>query len=299
MKLLAAIVAAATVCAMSVSAFAATVTTTTSYDGDNVTVTTTVTGASEGEEVAYMVKKTGADTLNNETIYYIDQKTAGAGGVVAPFSFTMAKSKVTGAESATVLAGTTSTAANASNYTVDGKNGAVINVVETVNCTVTYTVGAGGKVFVKGTSDVALGGVAANGEKTGEAGSTITFVVIPDAGKKLAGDITLTGGCYVYEVPNAETATINFTFEDAVGEATVVASGEGITIDLDAEKPTITAIGKATGAFTEAGLKIGNTEFKALGFGTDGAFMVTVIEDIAEGEGTAADATINAELYIR
>ena len=298
MKLLAAIVAAATVCAMSVSAFAAApvATTTTTYSGNDVTVTTNVTGAVANEEVAYMVKKTGATAaeLNKETIYYLDQKTANASGTLdTPFSFTMAKSKIAGAASATVLAGTTSTAAGDFGYTVDSETTSVINLA---SCTVTYTVTGGGRVIL---AQAALGDVNAGGSATALKTDEISFWVIPEVGKELATvngvDATLTNGIYTYEVTG--DVELVFAFTDAKEAANLVDDVEP-AVDADAEKPTVVATGKATGAFTEAGLKINGVKYPALGFGVDGAFTVTVIETVEDGATPTITADAVVELYM-
>ena len=294
MKLLVAVMVAMTVCAMSVSAFAATVTTTTSYSGDNVTVTTNVTGAVANEEVAYMVKDTAATELNNETIYYIDQKTADGSGNVAPFSFTMAKSKIIGTASATVLAGTESTAANASDYTVDGVDTGVINLTD---CTVTYTVAGGGRVILANAA--ALGDVNAGGSATALKSETISFWVIPEAGKKLAtvngSAATLTNGVYTHAVTGDATLAFVFAADEAV--ATVVPSGDA-TIDVAGEQPTVSLTAKATGNFTEAGIKIDGVKYPALGFGLDGAYTVTVIETVQEGATPTITASSEIVAYV-
>ena len=292
MKLLAAILAAVTVCVMSVSAFAAApvATTTTTYSGNDVTVTTNVTGAVANEEVAYMVKDTAATELNNETIYYIDQKTANASGALdTPFSFTMAKSKITGIASSTVMVGTSSTAAGDFGYTVGGETTSVIKLA---SCTVTYTVTGGGRVIL---AQAALGDVNAGGETAATKRDTISFWVIPEAGKKLAtvndDEVTLTNGVYTHEVTGDATLAFVFAADEAV--ATVVPSGDA-TIEVAGEKPTASLTAKATGNFTEAGIKINGVKYPALGFGLDGAYTVTVIETVEEG----ATPTITADAEI-
>ena len=87
---------------LSMSAFAITSSTTTTYDTTatdgsvKISVTTSVTGASEGDKITYLVHKKGAAlaSLADTDIVYIDQKTAGSGGSVAPFTYKTASTNI-------------------------------------------------------------------------------------------------------------------------------------------------------------------------------------------------------------
>ena len=87
---------------LSMSAFAITSSTTTTYDTTatdgsvKIAVTTSVTGASEGDKITYLVHKKGVilASLADTDIVYIDQKTAGSGGSVAPFTYKTASTNI-------------------------------------------------------------------------------------------------------------------------------------------------------------------------------------------------------------
>lgn len=88
---------------LSMSAFAEiTSSTTTTYDTTatdgsvKIAVTTSVTGAAEGDKITYLVHKKGVvlASLDGKDIVYIDQKTAGSGGSVAPFSYKTASTNI-------------------------------------------------------------------------------------------------------------------------------------------------------------------------------------------------------------
>ena len=87
---------------LSMSAFAITSSTTTTYDTTatdgsvKISVTTSVTGASEGDKITYLVHKNGTNlaSLADSEIVYIDQKTAGRDGIVAPFTYKTASTNI-------------------------------------------------------------------------------------------------------------------------------------------------------------------------------------------------------------
>lgn len=85
-KIIAVVVALASMLAMATSGLAAT---TTTYDGDYVQVTANVP-ATAGEQVTYLVKGQTGVSGNADKIVYIDQVTAGANG--ADFSYKIARS---------------------------------------------------------------------------------------------------------------------------------------------------------------------------------------------------------------
>lgn len=86
----------------SMSAFAITSSTTTTYDTTatdgsvKIAVTTSVTGAAEGDKITYLVHKKDAvlASLADSEIVYIDQKTAGSDGSVAPFTYKTASTNI-------------------------------------------------------------------------------------------------------------------------------------------------------------------------------------------------------------
>ncbi len=306
-KLLAAIVAAATASTMSLSAFAATYTTTTVYVGDKVTVTTEVTGAKGEEEVAYLVHKADAvvDALDSTTIYYIDQKTASAEGT-AEFSFTADKSIAEGVGSV-VKAGTTSQAYGTEVTPEEEKDG----VVKVAEYTVTYSV-SGGNGTVYAVSELTDGQdlpeAAAGSVKGGE---SVSFLVVPAMGYQLskvtvdgvenASPTTSAGGIFTATI--TKDCAVTFEFAAAAGEATAT-TNDGTTVEYRdvSSRNTITAFAKATGAVKEAGILFsmdqealaGVTDidslpedvkkFSALAIGSDGSFAIRLVEDMASGE---------------
>ena len=106
---------------LSMSAFAEiTSSTTTTYNKTtkDISVSTTINGANDGDKITYLVHKKDAvlASLEGKDIVYIDQKTAGSGGSVAPFSYKTASTNI----GSTILVGGSAINAPKEGVTVPG-----------------------------------------------------------------------------------------------------------------------------------------------------------------------------------
>lgn len=106
---------------LSMSAFAEiTSSTTTTYNKTtkDISVSTTIDGANEGDKITYLVHKKSAAlaSLADTDIVYIDQKTAGSGGSVTPFSYKTASTNI----GSTILVGGSAIDAPKTGVTVPG-----------------------------------------------------------------------------------------------------------------------------------------------------------------------------------
>lgn len=323
-KVLAAIVAATTASAMSLSVFAAPSYTSTTELVDGVyTTRTQVTGAGT-EEVAYLVTAAGAETVDENTIVYIDQKQAL--NDTAEFTFTFNADEVEKFKNADIKVGTTSTAASAVTPGTDGVDNKV--VIEGTDIEVTYSVeGAGGKVLAvtDATTEVAPEDLLANGLAT--ASNQLSFVVAPDMGykldtvnDKLAAALDANG---LYTVTVSESAN-NFVFkfaEDTTpGTPTITTSNVGGSVTTSADKNSALAFAKASlnikgagmyfaatedalGTTNEAALQAGNlpegvAHVAALKVGSDGVYAIRLAETLSSAE-EGYQAFITGQMYAR
>lgn len=106
---------------LSMSAFAEiTSSTTTTYNKttNDISVRTTIDGANDGDKITYLVHKKSAvlASLADTDIVYIDQKTAGSGGSVTPFSYKTASTNI----GSTILVGGSTIDAPKAGVTVPG-----------------------------------------------------------------------------------------------------------------------------------------------------------------------------------
>lgn len=315
MKVFAALIAAATASAMSMTAFAASVSVGTTYSGDDVTVTADVTGAAANEEVAFLVHATGATTYDNSTIYYIEQDTADEHGAVS-FSFTDAKSKIITATGSTVRVGTASIANNDS-LTNDTK-------LKISKYTVNYTVdGIGGRVLAADTTGWTEGDAAGSGSVQSNDDGQVTFTVIPDAGyaldtvKKDGTAVTTTATDYSYTYTVDANCSFVFAFKKIeAANATLSTSTETNALKVDDTNKKSEAITYAkvdSGAYDEIGFVFAKTAeelnapvaatakyFKALAVGSDGSFAIQLSETAADGvEWADADRFLSDTMYAK
>lgn len=322
-KVLAAIVAATTASAMSLSVFAAPSYTSTTELVDGVyTTTTQVTGAGT-EEVAYLVTAAGAQTVDENSIVYIDQQSA-TEGKVTEFTFTFDATDVTKFKDADIKVGTTSTAASAVTPGTDGVDNKV--VIEDLDIEVTYSVeGAGGKVLAvtDAVTEVAPEDLLANGSAT--ASNQLSFVVAPDMGYKLdtvngepAAALDANG---LYTVTVSESAN-NFVFKFAedttVGTPTITTSNVGGSVTTSTDKNSALAFAKASLNIKGAGMYFAATEtalqdatslqagnlpegvahVAALKVGSDGAYAIRLAETLSSAE-EGYQAFITGQMYAR
>lgn len=312
MKAFAAVLAVATASTMSLTAFAApSVSVSTSYSGDNVTVTANVTGVATSEQVAFLVHKAG-ETPSNESIYYIDQKQADQSGAVT-FSFTDSKDKIVNATGSTVKVGTTSTAN--STDTTD------TTTLKVNDYTVTYSSTGDGTVYAV----TSAGATTGENASATVSGGTAYFAISANVGYKLAS-YKIDNGEPVTEITvnadNLLAVTINsncsieFTFEVDTSEAptpTVESTNSTVNYGSETSDNSMFTYGKASGAIKEAGMFIATSEdaltsqkssangslittgladgtrigkFQALGFGSDGSFAISLLEDMTDSSKT-------------
>ncbi len=253
-KVLAALVAATTICAASATAFAGEFTTTTEYElGTGLAkVTSTVSGIDnvDGEEVAFLVSE--GDINNGGKIIYIDQQTAKG---TATFTF---KTDVENAKgNALVRFGSTKTAS--SGYTpVEAKKD---DTVILPNGEVSFTY------------DENVGYVEANIASGETAYGAVEFFIAPKAGyvfKEATVDsqpIVLnenSDGLAVYELTQTGKVAINFVFEaTAAGAPTLEADSETnvFTPNADTTLNTLTVFGTVGGGVaSEYGILVSTDE---------------------------------------
>ncbi len=304
MKVFAALIAAATASAMSMTAFAASVSVGTTYSGDDVTVTADVTGAAANEEVAFLVHQTGATTYDNSTIYYIDQDTADEHGAVS-FSFTDAKSKIITATGSTVRVGTASIA-NDSSLTD-------ATTLKVNDFTITYSSGEHGTAYaiVSNAADTS-GSVTTAGEVTfavtADPGYTLDKVTVNGVEKE---GLTLTDNLVTISGLTAD-AKVAFSFkaiETTVAASATTGTSGGSVSYAEGANNNVLARAKVAGSVKEAGMFISADstaleaqktsgkasivestsrigKFKALAVGSDGSFAIELLEDMS---GTVAE----------
>ena len=301
MKVFAAVIAAATASTMSLSAFAAPgiVMGETQYNGDNVTVTTHVTEAAPGEQVAYLVYKTGTQPTDDGSIIYINQVQANASGE-ADFSFTAARSLVMEGAGSTIKVGTTSTA----------NNDDLTETLQVSNFAVIYSTDGNGKVSVlpTGGETQASGSTSTTGE--------VSFALAPNPGYKFSKVMVngteklpvLTENGNVATLTISSDAAVQFEFAPKTGEAVQATSSYGGSVTYAAAgNNSACAYGKATGVIKEAGMficadkatldnqklrkdanfvesghRIG--KFIALAVGSDGSFAIDLKEDLTKSK---------------
>ena len=307
-KVLAAIVAATTASAMSLSVFAAPRYTSTTELADGVyTTTTQVTGAGT-DEVAYLVTAAGAETVDESTIVYIDQEQAIDGN--ADFTFTFNADEVEKFKNADIKVGTTSTAASAVTPGTDGVDNKV--VIEDLDIEVTYSVeGAGGKVLAvtDAVTEVAPEDLLANGSAT--ASNQLSFVVAPDMGYKLdtvngepAAQLDANGLYTVTVSESAKTFVFKFAEDTTAGTPTITTSNVGGSVTISTEKNSALAFAKASLNIKGAGMYFAATEtalqdatslqagklpegvahVAALKVGSDGAYAIRLAETLSSAE---------------
>lgn len=321
-KVLAAIAAATTASAMSLSVFAAPSYTSTTELVDGVyTTTTNVTGAGT-DEVAYLVTKADATAVDSNSIVYINQVQAQDGN--ATFQFTFDEAKVADFKNADIKVGTTSTAASNVTVTTPGTDNKV--VVPNTDITVTYSVeGEGGKVLAvtSETNEVKLESLVKVGEAT--ASNQLSFVVAPDMGYKLA---TVNGepataldanGLYTVTV-NESAKTFVFKFaEDKTAETpTITTSNVGGSVTISTTKNSALAFAKASLNIKGAGMYFAATEtalqdttslqagklpddvahVAALKVGSDGAYAIRLAETLSSAE-QGYQSFITGQMYAR
>lgn len=323
-KVLAAIVAAATASTMSLSVFAAPRYTSTTELADGVyTTTTQVTGAGT-DEVAYLVTAAGAVTVDEDTIVYIDQEQAINGN--ADFTFTFNADEVEKFKNADIKVGTTSTAASAVTPGTDGVDNKV--VIEDLDIEVTYSVdGAGGKVLAvtDAVTEVAPEDLLANGSAT--ASNQLSFVVAPDMGYKLdtvngapAAQLDANGLYTVTVSESAKNFVFKFAEDTTAGTPTITTSNVGGSVTTSTDKNSALAFAKASlnikgagmyfaankdalGTNNEEALKAGNlpvgvAHVAALKVGSDGAYAIRLSETF-NAEYTSDKAFIGNTMYAR
>lgn len=324
-KVLAAIAAATTASAMSLSAFAANYTSSTVYDAakSEYTTTTNVTDAGT-DEVAYLVTKANATGVDENSIVFIDQKQAVDGNV--EFTFTFNAVDVAKFKDADIKVGTTSTAASNVTVTNPGTDNKV--VVPNTDITVTYSVdGEGGRVLAvtSETNEVGAEQLVAEGKAT--ASNQLSFVVAPDMGYKLAtvnneaaAPLNSDG---LYTVSVSETAkNFVFKFEEDTTETTPtvtlnqlenaveitdaknsVMSYAGASLNSKGAGMYFAATADALGATNEAALKAGHlpkgvAHVAALKIGSDGKYAIRLAETF-DAEYTKDNAFISETMYAR
>ena len=321
-KVLAAIVAAATASTMSLSVFAAPRYTSTTELADGVyTTTTQVTGAGT-DEVAYLVTAAGAVTVDEDTIVYIDQEQAINGN--ADFTFTFNADEVEKFKNADIKVGTTSTAASAVTPGTDGVDNKV--VIEDLDIEVTYSVdGAGGKVLAvtDAVTEVAPEDLLANGSAT--ASNQLSFVVAPDMGYKLdtvngapAAQLNANGLYTVTVSESAKNFVFKFAEDTTPGTPTITTSNVGGSVTTSTDKNSALAFAKASLNIKGAGMYFAATEtalqdaaslqagklpegvahVAALKVGSDGAYAIRLSETF-NAEYTSDKAFIGNTMYAR
>ena len=253
-KVLAALVAATTICAASATAFAdGTFTTTTTYDVATglAKVESKVTGVEVGEEVAFLVTKDGS-AVTDTNILYIDQKTATA----TTETFTFATDAANAKGSAVVKFGSTKTAS--SGYTAAdpaATNGTVI----LPSGKVTFNAGANGYVEASVSSEETAYGA-------------VQFYIAPAVGYKY-DSATVNGGAATI-IPNEDgiatyvlTATgdvnVEFSF---VEDASAVTIGTDTLNSIatvnatDASMNNLVAFATITGNASEYGILVSKSD---------------------------------------
>lgn len=321
-KVLAAIVAATTASAMSLSVFAAPSYTSTTELADGVyTTTTQVTGAGT-DEVAYLVTAAGAETVNENTIVYIDQEQAL--NDTAEFTFTFNADEVEKFKNADIKVGTTSTPASAVTPETDGVDNKV--VIEDLDIEVTYSVeGAGGKVLAvtDAVTEVAPEDLLANGSAT--ASNQLSFVVAPDMGYKLdtvngapAAQLDANGLYTVTVSESAKNFVFKFAEDTTAGTPTIVTSDVGGSVTTSTDKNSALAFAKASLNIKGAGMYFAATEealqdmaslqagklpegvahVAALKVGSDGAYAIRLAETLSSAE-KGYQAFITGQMYAR
>ena len=321
-----AIVAAATASAMSLSVFAVPNYTSSTELKDGVyTTKTQVTGAGT-DEVAYLVTTAGAQTVDEDTIVYIDQKQAL--NDTAEFTFTFNADEVEKFKNADIKVGTTSTAANDVIVTKPGTDNKV--VVPNTDIKVTYSVdGGGGKVLAvtDATTSVDSSDLVKSGSTT--ASNQLSFVVAPDMGYKLntvngeqAAALDAKGLYTVTVSESAKNFVFKFAEDTTPGTPTVTTTAEAGSVVMEAQvKNSALAFAKASAnniagagmyfAATEAALEDaaslqagklpeGVAHVAALKVGSDGAYAIRLSETLNSSE-KPADYTefIKTTMYAR
>lgn len=321
-KVLAAIVAAATASTMSLSVFAVPRYTSTTELADGVyTTTTQVTGAGT-DEVAYLVTAAGAVTVDEDTIVYIDQEQAINGN--ADFTFTFNADEVEKFKNADIKVGTTSTPASAVTPGTDGVDNKV--VIEDLDIEVTYSVdGGGGKVLAVADATTSVDSLDLVESGSATASNELSFVVAPDMGYKLdtvngelAAQLNANGLYTVTVSESAKTFVFKFAEDTTAGTPTIETSDVGGSVTILTDKNSALAFAKASLNIKGAGMYFAATEealqdttslragnlpegvahVAALKVGSDGAYAIRLAETLSSVE-EGYQAFITGQMYAR